>query len=312
MIAIETERLALHEFTDDDADFVLRLVNEPSFLRYIGDRGVRTIEDARTYIADGPVAGYARYGYGLLRVVRKSDGTTVGMCGVLKRDTLPDPDIGFSFLPEFWSQGYALESAARRDEARSRSPSARSYPRHHDEGQRVLHSPAWQAGVPLRSHDVVRQRGAAPVRVRTMKRCAWARSPAMIEYHDREWGVPVHDDRVLFEFITLEGAQAGLSWETILNKRDAYRRAFADFDPARVARFSAARRAKLMRDPGIVRNRLKIESTVTNAAAFLKVQREFGSFDRFLWGFVGGARTTTGPARQVRPVRRSPTPSARS
>ena len=122
-----------------------------------------------------------------------------------------------------------------------------------------------------------------------MKRCAWARSPAMIEYHDGEWGVPVHDDRVLFEFITLEGAQAGLSWETILNKRDAYRRAFADFDPARVARFSAARRAKLMRDAGIVRNRLKIESTVTNAAAFLKVQREFGSFDRFLWEFVGGA-----------------------
>ena len=111
MIAIETERLALHEFTDDDAAFVFRLVNEPSFLRYIGDRGVRTIEDARRYIADGPVAGYARYGYGLLRVAQKADGTTVGMCGVLKRDALPDPDIGFSFLPEFWSQGYALESA---------------------------------------------------------------------------------------------------------------------------------------------------------------------------------------------------------
>jgi len=121
-----------------------------------------------------------------------------------------------------------------------------------------------------------------------MKRCAWARSPAMIEYHDREWGVPVHDDRVLFEFITLEGAQAGLSWETILNKREAYRRAFADFDVAKVARFTAARRAKLLRDPGIVRNRLKIESTVTNAAAFLKVQREFGSFDAFLWKFVSG------------------------
>ncbi len=115
----------------------------------------------------------------------------------------------------------------------------------------------------------------------------------MALYHDREWGVPVHDDRTLFEFITLEGAQAGLSWETILNKRDAYRRAFAEFEPARVARFTAARRAKLMRDPGIVRNRLKIESTVTNAAAFLKVQREFGSFDRFLWGFVGQAPSGT-------------------
>ena len=120
-----------------------------------------------------------------------------------------------------------------------------------------------------------------------MKRCAWARSPAMVEYHDREWGVPVHDDRVLFEFITLEGAQAGLSWETILNKREAYRRAFAGFDPARVARFTAARRARLMQNPGIVRNRLKIDSTVTNAAAFLEVQREFGSFDRFLWGLAG-------------------------
>ena len=122
-----------------------------------------------------------------------------------------------------------------------------------------------------------------------MKRCAWARSPAMIAYHDREWGVPVHDDRVLFEFITLEGAQAGLSWETILAKREAYRRAFAGFDPARVARFTPARRAKLMQDAGIVRNRLKIESTVTNAAAFLAIQREFGSFERVLWDFVGGA-----------------------
>lgn len=110
----------------------------------------------------------------------------------------------------------------------------------------------------------------------------------MIDYHDREWGVPVHDDRLLFEFMTLEGAQAGLSWETILNKREGYRRAFAGFDPARVARFNAARRARLMQDAGIVRNRLKIESTVTNAAAFLAVQREFGSFDRYLWDFTGG------------------------
>ena len=121
-----------------------------------------------------------------------------------------------------------------------------------------------------------------------MKRCAWACTPLGIAYHDREWGVPVHHDRVLFEFITLEGAQAGLSWETILRKRDAYRRAFSGFDPAKVARYTAARRARLMQDEGIVRNRLKIESTVTNAAAFLAVQREFGSFDRFLWDFVGG------------------------
>ncbi len=121
-----------------------------------------------------------------------------------------------------------------------------------------------------------------------MKRCAWARTPLGIAYHDREWGVPVHRDRVLFEFITLEGAQAGLSWETILKKRDAYRMAFSDFEPARIARYTALRRARLMKNPGIVRNRLKIDSTVTNAAAFLAVQREYGSFDRFLWEFVGG------------------------
>jgi RimJ/RimL family protein N-acetyltransferase len=109
--AIATARLDLREFTPDDAAFVLRLVNEPSFLRYIGDRGVRTLEDARRYIAEGPAAGYARDGHGLMRVVRREDGAEVGMCGILKRDTLPDPDIGFSFLPEFWSQGYALEAA---------------------------------------------------------------------------------------------------------------------------------------------------------------------------------------------------------
>jgi DNA-3-methyladenine glycosylase I len=121
-----------------------------------------------------------------------------------------------------------------------------------------------------------------------MKRCAWAATPLSIAYHDREWGMPVHDDRVLFEFLVLEGAQAGLSWETILKKRDGYRRAFAGFDPAKVARFTPARRRRLLADEGIVRNRLKIESTVTNAAAFLTIQREFGSFDRWLWEFVGG------------------------
>jgi RimJ/RimL family protein N-acetyltransferase len=109
---LETERLVLHEFTAGDAAFVLKIVNEPSFLRYIGDRGVRNLEDARRYIADGPVAGYACHGHGLMRVVRKEDGAEVGMCGILKRDSLPEPDIGFSFLPEYWSQGYAHESAS--------------------------------------------------------------------------------------------------------------------------------------------------------------------------------------------------------
>jgi len=128
----------------------------------------------------------------------------------------------------------------------------------------------------------------APVSDETLLRCAWATTPLGIAYHDREWGVPVHDDRVLFEFLILEGAQAGLSWETIWRKRDAYRRAFAGFDPAKVARFPAATLRKLMKDDGIVRNRLKIDSAVTNAKAFLAVQREFGSFDAYVWRFVGG------------------------
>jgi len=121
-----------------------------------------------------------------------------------------------------------------------------------------------------------------------VKRCAWPRTELDIAYHDKEWGVPVHDDRVLFEFLTLEGAQAGLSWSTILNKRQNYRRAFADFDPARVARFNAAHVKRLLDDPGIVRNRLKVNSTVSNARAFLAVQDEFGSFDHYVWRFVDG------------------------
>lgn len=122
-----------------------------------------------------------------------------------------------------------------------------------------------------------------------MPRCPWPQDdPLMIEYHDREWGVPVHDDQRLFEHLVLDGAQAGLSWRTILHKREAYRKAMADFDPARVARFTPSRIEKLMLNPGIVRNRLKIESAVRNAKAFLSVQREFGTFDAYIWQFVDG------------------------
>ena len=122
----------------------------------------------------------------------------------------------------------------------------------------------------------------------TKQRCAWATTPLGIAYHDKEWGVPVHDDRVLFEFLILEGAQAGLSWETILQKRENYRKALAGFDPRKVARFDSRKKNALMKDAGIVRNRLKIDSTVTNAKAFLAVQKEFGSFDAYVWRFVGG------------------------
>lgn len=127
-------------------------------------------------------------------------------------------------------------------------------------------------------------------------RCAWVgEDPLSIAYHDREWGVPVHDDRRLFEFLILEGAQAGLSWSTILKKRENYRRAFDSFDPERIGRYREAKVRALLANPGIVRNRLKIRSAIQNAKAFLAVQREFGSFDRFIWQFVGG-----GPKRNAR------------
>ena len=125
---------------------------------------------------------------------------------------------------------------------------------------------------------------------KAVTRCQWAEGVSLdyIRYHDEEWGVPVHDDRTQFEFLVLEGAQAGLSWSTILNKRAGYRKLFAEFDPEKVARFTRKRIEKLLLDPSIVRNRLKVESTVTNAKAFLDVQEEFGSFSDYIWGFVDG------------------------
>jgi DNA-3-methyladenine glycosylase I len=129
-------------------------------------------------------------------------------------------------------------------------------------------------------------------------RCAWALgSNLMMAYHDREWGVAQHDDRVLFEFLILEGAQAGLSWETILRKRENYRRALDRFDPRKIARYRAADVRRLLRDPGIVRNRAKIESAIANARAVLAIQREFGSFDHYVWRFVGGTQVRNRPRR---------------
>ncbi len=126
------------------------------------------------------------------------------------------------------------------------------------------------------------------------KRCGWvgANNPLMTEYHDLEWGVPVHDDRKHFEFLILEGAQAGLSWSVVLNKREGYRRAFSEFDPVKVARYTPKRVEKLLLDPGIIRNRQKIEAAVRNARAFLAIQEEFGSFDAYCWRFVGGQPRT--------------------
>lgn len=121
-----------------------------------------------------------------------------------------------------------------------------------------------------------------------MKRCDWARNDLAIDYHDNEWGVPLHNDHGLFEFLVLEGAQAGLSWDTILRKRENYRKAFDNFDPAKVAKYNDKKIEKLLTNDGIIRNRLKIASAVSNARAFLKVQEQFGSFDKYIWDFVGG------------------------
>ena len=129
-------------------------------------------------------------------------------------------------------------------------------------------------------------------------RCSWATTPESIRYHDEEWGVPFHDDRRLFEFLVLEGAQAGLSWETILNKRDNYRRLFLDFDPQHVARIRASTVERILKDPGIVRHRAKVESAIGNAKAFVKIQNEFGSFDAFVWRFVGGKPLVNAPRRR--------------
>lgn len=144
-------------------------------------------------------------------------------------------------------------------------------------------------------------------------RCGWVGGkPHFIAYHDHEWGVPIHDDRMHFEMLLLEGAQAGLTWETILLRRDGYRRAFAEFDPKKVARFTAKKKAVLLKNPGIIRNRLKIDSAVTNAQAFLAVQEEFGSFDHYVWQFVGGIPKVNRWARMCQVPATSPESEALS
>ena len=141
-----------------------------------------------------------------------------------------------------------------------------------------------------------------PNRQEKLNRCHWATTELSIAYHDREWGVPVHDDRLLFEFLILEGAQAGLSWETILRKRENYRRAFDNFVPAKVAKYNQNKIKRLLSDEGIIRNRLKINSAIQNAGAFLAIQKEFGSFDAYVWRFVRGK-----PLRRKRGARIEPT-----
>jgi DNA-3-methyladenine glycosylase I len=133
--------------------------------------------------------------------------------------------------------------------------------------------------------------------VSKLRRCHWAQSEIMVRYHDEEWGVPVHDDRALFEFLILEGAQAGLSWETVLRKRERYREVFDGFDASKIAAYGKEKMRVLLADPGIIRNRLKISAAVSNARAFLEVQREFGSFDSYIWQFTGGKTIQRGPRK---------------
>jgi DNA-3-methyladenine glycosylase I len=143
-------------------------------------------------------------------------------------------------------------------------------------------------------------------------RCAWASGELSVRYHDEEWGVPVHDDRTLFEFLILEGAQAGLSWNTILNKRENYRKAFDEFDPVRIASYDRRKVDRLLQDPGIVRNKLKIASTIANSQAFLRVQEEFGSFDHYIWQFVGGKPRVNSPKSMKQVPARTPESDAMS
>ena len=146
-----------------------------------------------------------------------------------------------------------------------------------------------------------RQSFASKTDGRPLARCGWANNELAVQYHDEEWGVPVHDDQTLFEFLILEGAQAGLSWDTILKKRANYRTAFDNFDPAHIARYTPRKVERLLADPGIVRNRLKVESTVRNARIFLDIQQEAGSFDAYIWQFVGG-RTRHNSWRSLKQV----------
>jgi DNA-3-methyladenine glycosylase I len=153
---------------------------------------------------------------------------------------------------------------------------------------------------------------AAKTQTHEPLRCAWASGDLSIRYHDEEWGVPVHDDRTLFEFLILEGAQAGLSWNTILNKRENYRKAFSQFNPQKVARYDRRKMEQLLRDPGIVRNKLKIASAVANAKALLAVQKEFGSFDRYIWQFVDGKPRRNSPESLQHVPARTPESDAMS
>ena len=145
-----------------------------------------------------------------------------------------------------------------------------------------------------------------------LARCGWASGELMIRYHDEEWGVALHDDRALFEFLILEGAQAGLSWSTILNKRENYRRAFDGFEAKRIAQYDRKKITALLKDPGIVRNRLKIAAAVENAKAFLRVQEEFGSFDKYIWQFAGGKPRVNGPRSLKQVPARTPQSDAMS
>ena len=330
--AIATERLVLRPFTDVDRAPFAELNAHPLVVESLGSSPTRAESDATV---DAINEEMAREGWGLWAVEVVGGAPFVGMVGLHRVQAAlpcaPAVEVAWRLHPDHWGHGYATEARHGLPGLRLRRGRAGRDRRLHHDAQRAARRRSWSASgwcatpaptSTTRACPRAARCGATcstgPARHRaalawrhergTARRCEWAQSDEMIAYHDTEWGVPVHDDPTHFEFLVLEGAQAGLSWSTILKRRPGYRKAFAGFDAAKVARFTPARVEKLLTDPGIIRNRAKVEATVRNARAFLAVQEEFGSFDAYVWGFVGGR-----PHRQhVAPHRPDPRRDAES
>ncbi len=317
---VRTKRLVLRPFTDADRGPFAELNAHPLVVEWLGSPATRVESDA---MIDRYTAELAREGWSFWAVEVVDGPPFVGMVGLHRAPAdlpcAPAVETGWRLHPDHWGHGYAAEAAsasvrfgfdvAGLDEivAFTAATNVRSCAvmtrigMTHDPSGDFDHPrlPLRQPAAPPRDvpdHPVT----AAPygdtvsegrrASGEAVRRCDWATGDGEMQaYHDTEWGVPVHDDRTHFEFLVLEGAQAGLSWATVLKRRDGYRKAFAGFDAAKVARFTPARVDALLTDPGIIRNRAKVEATVRNARAFLAVQEEMGSFDAYIWGFVGGS-----------------------
>ncbi len=319
---LTTPRLVLRPFRDVDRSPFFALNTHPAVVDSLGSAPSRAESDA---MIERYGAELAREGWGLWTVEVPGDTTFAGMVGLHRvRPELPCApavEIGWRLHPDHWGHGYASEAAsaslrfgfeqagleeivAFTTDAEHALAGRHGAHRHGARPGRGLRPPLGARGQPAAAPRALPGQPDVPGVTRRpyggtmskgdgagggVSRCPWVGSdPEMVAYHDTEWGVPVHDDPTHFEFLVLEGAQAGLSWSTILKRRAGYRKAFAGFEPAKVARFTPARIEKLLADPGIIRNRAKVGSAVRNARTFVAVQKEFGSFDAYIWGFVGG------------------------